>query len=112
MEKLNHSESEARGYRGSFDDVRGSFQGLPRNSQVQKESLPPETEEEEGMRLIEAVRRREAGCTKLFWNIPGSGFDTAYLRKAVYLHQLEECVTSGDEARRAAVIAAMKASLR
>jgi putative DNA primase/helicase len=66
-------------------------------------------EVEEGVRLLVAVRQKEARLTKLLWRVPGSGFEQGYLPREEYFRRLEVCLESRDPARRQAAIDEMRA---
>ncbi len=71
----------------------------------------PPGESDEGMRLLEALRKRARGVTKLLWQVSESGFPDGYLPRDEFFQRVEDCLTSGDPRRRTAVIAAMKERL-
>jgi len=63
------------------------------------------------MRLLKAVQMQARGVTKMFWHIPESGYPDAYLPRDEFFQRVEDCLTSADPQRRAAVIAALKERL-
>jgi hypothetical protein len=68
-------------------------------------------EGEAGVRLLAAVRQKEARMTNLLWRVPGSGFEQGYLPREEYFRRLEVCLASRDPARRQAAIDEMKARI-
>ena len=71
----------------------------------------PPGESDEGMRLLEALRKHARGVTKLLWQVSESGYPDGYLPRDEFFQRVEDCLTSGDPQRRTAVIAAMKERL-
>ena len=69
---------------------------------------PPTGADDERMRLLEAVRSRARGMTKVYWHVPESGYADAYLQRDEFFQRLEDCLSHGDAQQRAAVIVAMK----
>jgi hypothetical protein len=63
------------------------------------------------MRLIKAVHMQARGVTKMFWHVPESGYPDGYVPRNEFFQRLEDCLTSNDPRRRAAVIAALKERL-
>jgi putative DNA primase/helicase len=70
--------------------------------------LPTSGESDEGMSLLEVVRSRARGMTKMYWHVPASGYDDAYLPRDEFFQRVEDCLTHGDAQQRASVIAAMR----
>jgi putative DNA primase/helicase len=75
-------------------------------------SLVTAAEEAEAKRLLAQLQRQFADMPRLFWHIPGSGFEKRYLPRDEYFRRLEICLASDDPGLRKAVLDDMKAIVR
>ena len=99
-------EKAAPSASGELADVvnpggQGVHQGFTHNPLAERE--------DEGARLLARVRQRMARLTKLFWHVPGSGFENGYLPREEYFNRLSVCLASEDPRRRQAALDELKA---